>query len=146
MADYILFILYKKPLYYVCNKCYLPILYIQKNEKKNSNINIKNDNNSNQIISIDNFSNDKNLNNQIVNYSQNEAIINLILQYISILFGNSIIQLIDFNSKICEQYNKIINRIINKNNQNTNFSIGNPPKKKIINQMQTLLKKKMKKI
>jgi len=145
MADYILFILYKKPLYYVCNKCYLPILYIQKNEKKNSNINIKNDNNSNQIISIDNFrndknsnqiisidnfSNDKNLNNQIVNYSQNEAIINLILQYISILFGNSIIQLIDFNSKICEQYNKIINRIINKNNQNTNFSIGNPPKKK----------------
>ena len=77
------------------------------------------------------------------NYSQNEAIINLILQYISI---NSIIQLMDFNSKICEQYNKIINRINNNNNQNTNFSIGNPLKKKIINQMQTLLKKKMKKI
>ena len=128
MADYILFILYKKPLYYVCNKCYLPNLYIQKSEKKNSNINIKNDKNSNQIISIDNFSNDKN-SNQIANYSQNEAIINLILQYISILFGNSIIQLMDFNSKICEQYNKIINRI-NNNNQNTNFSIGNPPKKK----------------
>ena len=34
MADYILFILYKKPLYYVCNKCYLPNLYIQKNGKK----------------------------------------------------------------------------------------------------------------
>ena len=97
--------------------------------KKNSNINIKNDKNSFQIISIDNFRNDKN-SNQIVNYSQNEAIINLILQYISILFGNSIIQLMDFNSKICEKYNKIINRINNNNNQNTNFSIGNPPKKK----------------
>ena len=124
--------------------------------KKNSNINIKNDKNSFQIISIDNFRNDKNTNqiisidnfsndknsNQIVNYSQNEAIINLILQYISILFGNSIIQLMDFNSKICEKYNKIINRINNNNNQNTNFSIGNPPKKKIINQMQNPPKKR----
>ena len=34
MEDYIIFILYKKPIYYLCYKCHLPNLYIKKNEKK----------------------------------------------------------------------------------------------------------------
>ena len=212
MADYIIFILYKKPIYYLCKKCFLPNLYIQKNEKNNNpmiskkhfsdnknlnlinnmnnsndnensfqNINLthnqiknidsminmndfSNNNNFNQINNMNNFNDNKNCNqiinlnhndiknlnplinmdefsdnktfNQInnmkncksVHYFVNEVIKGVILQFISIKFANSIIELMDFDSKICQNYIKIINGI--SNNKNNNYSIGNPPKKK----------------
>ena len=38
MADYIIFILYKKPIYYLCYKCHLLNLYIKKNNNNKKHI------------------------------------------------------------------------------------------------------------
>ena len=67
MSEYILFVLNKKPLYFLSNKCNLPSIYIQNDEKKNnSNIKRMNYNSSDENNFVEkNINNDMNLKKNI---------------------------------------------------------------------------------
>ena len=99
-------------------------------------INLNLDNNMHMHISNDNINFDPNINKNNMNiyqdmnkYVRATIIRSLILQFISIKFANAMIELMDLDSKICQNYFKIINGI-NNNNQNNNYLIANPPKRK----------------
>ena len=114
LTEYILFILRKQPLYFPCNKCNSPNLYIK-------------------CTKTDDENNRHNLINKVENEEANEEKKNIILNNMSLGIANLLIDYMDFNKLNIIKYNNIINKIFNQQNnnyhRNNNISLGNPPKK-----------------
>ena len=113
LAEYINFILNKKSLYFFCDKCNCP----------NICINILNNNIINNINKNNGIKKNKNKDQKDSNVKEIET---KIQKYTSIQIANSLIKLMNFDYKVNNKNNKIINKIYS--NQN-NFPISNPPKK-----------------
>lgn len=109
MAEYIIFVLKKQPLYFPCKKCNTPNLYIKCTKIEEQNNRIK------------------------VEKSEEENEKNIILKNISIGIANLLIDYMNLNKLKIIKYNKIIiNKINQQNNSlniNSNISLGNPPRK-----------------
>ena len=116
MAEYVLFILKKQPLYFSCKKCNTPNLYI-----KCTN----NDDNKNNRINI--------INSEKSKEEEENSKKNLILKNISLGIANLLIEYIDLNKLKIIKYDNIINKITNYQNNslnnNNSVSLGDPPKK-----------------